>query len=197
MEASAIAINNFGALQKMAEFATLLHVLSEGEPKVIVEIGVGNGGSTWAFSKLAGLKKLIAIDLPSGPWGGSSKEETEKRFAQVAENTSAQFTYIAGNSQNSTCLSELENVLDGDEIDFLFIDGDHSYDGVKSDFLIYKHLVAPGGLIGFHDSCEHPKETGCEVKKFVDEIKDTCPVESYSEFICEPTNWGGIFVIKV
>ena len=36
-------------------------------------------------------------------------------------------------------------------MDFLFIDGDHSYEGVKRDFADYAPLVRPGGLIAFHD----------------------------------------------
>ena len=40
------------------------------------------------------------------------------------------------------------------KIDFLFIDGDHSYEGVKSDFELYSKILTPGGLIVIHDT--HP-----------------------------------------
>ena len=36
-------------------------------------------------------------------------------------------------------------------MDFLFIDGDHSYEGAKQDFENYSKLVRPGGLIALHD----------------------------------------------
>jgi predicted O-methyltransferase YrrM len=39
----------------------------------------------------------------------------------------------------------------GIKFDFIFIDGDHSYDGVKSDYEKYKQFLAPDGHIGFHD----------------------------------------------
>ena len=39
----------------------------------------------------------------------------------------------------------------GRKFDFLFVDGDHSYDGVVSDFVAYYPLVRPGGLIALHD----------------------------------------------
>ena len=39
----------------------------------------------------------------------------------------------------------------GKPLDFLFIDGDHAFKGVKSDFQLYSELVRPGGLIAFHD----------------------------------------------
>jgi len=36
-------------------------------------------------------------------------------------------------------------------LDFLFIDGDHSYEGVKKDFEMYSPLVKKEGIIAFHD----------------------------------------------
>jgi predicted O-methyltransferase YrrM len=41
--------------------------------------------------------------------------------------------------------------LDNKTIDFLFIDGDHSYKAVKSDFENYSKFVRKGGIIAFHD----------------------------------------------
>lgn len=37
-------------------------------------------------------------------------------------------------------------------IDYLHIDGDHTYEGSRQDFFDYKPLVAPGGIITFHDT---------------------------------------------
>lgn len=42
----------------------------------------------------------------------------------------------------------------------LFIDGDHSYGGVASDFNMYKEFVATNGVIGFHDICMFPETMG-------------------------------------
>lgn len=63
-------------------------------------------------------------------------------------------------------LSELANLIDrqGRPIDFLTIDGDHRYEGIKSDFLVYSSLVKEGGLIAFHDILLHPRVSVCEVE---------------------------------
>ncbi len=38
------------------------------------------------------------------------------------------------------------------QIDFLFIDGDHSYEGVKTDFELYSKLLSDRGIIAIHDT---------------------------------------------
>ena len=42
-------------------------------------------------------------------------------------------------------------------VDFVFIDGDHSYEGIKADWLAWGGLVSEGGIIGLHDSRSTPR----------------------------------------
>lgn len=196
-ELSSLSVSAYGALQKPSEFMALLECVEVLSPKIVVEIGVGRGGSSWAFSKLKGLEKLIAIDLPGGNWGGEAHESQKQAFQYIANHTKAEVSLISGSSQSAECFDNLKKVLRGKEIDFLFIDGDHSYEGVKTDFLTYSPLVRSKGLIGFHDICEHAPETGCDVKRFWDEIKASgIPDERFSEFIAEPVSWGGIGLVR-
>jgi hypothetical protein len=39
----------------------------------------------------------------------------------------------------------------GQTISLLFIDGDHVYEGVKKDFILWEPWVIKGGMIAFHD----------------------------------------------
>lgn len=196
---------SLGAMQKPEEFESLIALVDKhlpwvcaALPRVIVEIGAGKGGTSWAWSKL-GASKLIVIDLPNGPWGGT---DTQPMFKYISENTSTNIDLIYGNSQSSECLTALKDRLGDSRVDFLFIDGDHSYEGVKTDFLTYSPFVRSGGIIAFHDICEHSKKSGCEVKKFWDELKEAYPSSTVGdsrgtqEFIAEPKNWGGIGVIR-
>jgi hypothetical protein len=43
-------------------------------------------------------------------------------------------------------------VLQDIKIDFLFIDGDHSYEGVKLDFDLYSKILSKDGIIVLHDT---------------------------------------------
>ena len=56
-------------------------------------------------------------------------------------------------------------------IDFLFIDGDHTYEGVKSDFEMYSPLVRSGGLIALHDIVPGPEGCVGGVPKYWSELK--------------------------
>lgn len=52
-------------------------------------------------------------------------------------------------------------------LDFVFIDGDHSYEGVKRDLEAWLPLLKPGRWLGLHDYDNMPKHPG--VKEAVDE----------------------------
>jgi predicted O-methyltransferase YrrM len=58
---------------------------------------------------------------------------------------------LRGNSHDGETLEAVKRSLQGNPIDVLFIDGDHTYEGVRADFATYSQLVSPGGLVGLHD----------------------------------------------
>jgi predicted O-methyltransferase YrrM len=39
-----------------------------------------------------------------------------------------------------------------DQLDFAFIDGDHSWEGIKTDWAIVSEKIIPGGVVSLHDS---------------------------------------------
>ena len=99
------------------------------------------------------------------------------------------------NSQDPATLADLGGLVQGRGIDLLFIDGDHTYGGVKQDFVNYSGLVNPGGLIVFHDICKHREGMQCEVDVFWNEIKSN---HQHQEFIHDPRQgWAGIGVLFV
>jgi len=58
---------------------------------------------------------------------------------------------VEGGSRAPRTISAVSKALDGNKFDFLFIDGDHTYEGVKADFMLYRQFVREGGFIAFHD----------------------------------------------
>lgn len=197
-ELALTAVYTFGAMQKPEELAPLIDLVTKAQPRVIVEIGTGKGGTAWAWSKIPGVKKLILIDMPNGPFGGQESEEIRTKLQFIGNNTPAAVTYIAGNSINAECLEQVKKTLDGDTIDFLVIDGDHTLQGVKMDFILYSPLVTPDGYVAFHDVSLHAPETGCEVDKFWKEILESgIPEDRYSTFeLKTEPSWGGWGVMR-
>ena len=78
----------------------------------------------------------------------------------------------------------------------MFIDGDHTYDGVKADFEMYSPLVRKGGLFALHDICLHPPVMDCHVDKFWAELRQK--YSSTTEFVENPKQGGfGIGVVEL
>jgi predicted O-methyltransferase YrrM len=100
---------------------------------------------------------------------------------------------IRKDSHDLKTLKIVKEILGGKKLDFLFIDGDHTYKGVKMDFEMYSPLVRKGGIIAFHDIVPHPPESGCEVSKFFNEIKYSY---RFHEIVKDwNQRWAGIGVI--
>ena len=53
-------------------------------------------------------------------------------------------------------------------LDFVFIDGDHTYEGARLDIDVWRHVIKPGGLLSGHDYSYETK-SGKGVSRAVDE----------------------------
>ena len=99
-----------------------------------------------------------------------------------------------GSSHDYTMLEEVESILGEELLDFLFIDGDHTYEGVKQDYEMYRHLVKPGGWIGFHDTkdTEFHRNANCRVDQLWSELEG-----NKVDFLDNRSSFGGIGFIQV
>ena len=87
---------------------------------------------------------VVSIDL-----GSPILEEIARENVSKFNKRANPFWYIKGNSREKSTRLILKSITK--TIDILFIDGDHSFDGVIFDFLNYSPLVAIGGFIVFDD----------------------------------------------
>jgi len=114
-----------------------------------VEIGAYAGGSA-SLMMHRNNTKIISIDIgdPIDPQITIDNVKSNNKYENF-------YRYIHGNSQKDSTINHLIELLDGDKIDILFIDGDHSYDGVVEDFNNYVGFVNDGGFIVFDDYNDH------------------------------------------
>jgi hypothetical protein len=113
---------------------------------------------------------VISIDI-GHPINPKVVHENVEKF-NVHDN---EYTYIHGDSMSIRTINKLSDICDG--IDILFIDGDHSYRGVKSDFENYCGFVNTNGFIVFDDY--HDKNHSPDVKRYVDDLLTDPVIDNY------------------
>jgi predicted O-methyltransferase YrrM len=123
---------------------TLLREFLTGR-RVIVEIGVFEGFTTkyladWAEKK----SKVFGVDTFSpGRLGICWGELIAKRHNR---------SHIAASKLSLVnASSTMVGVLVPKQVDFVFIDGDHSLNGISSDWSFWTDRCLPGGIIALHD----------------------------------------------
>ena len=181
--------------QVRSEIIQLADLIRQRKPRSVVEIGTANGGTLSIWCALADPKAVIAsIDLPGGIHGGGYPYWRTFVYRHFAQPEQKLYLFRADSHQPDT-RDKLKSVLPPEGLDFLFIDADHTYDGVKGDFELYSPLVRRGGLVVLHDICVHPPEMDCHVDRFWSEIRSRYKTREYIE---NPGQGGfGIGVIEI
>lgn len=160
-------------------------------PHHVLEIGVRHGGTSALWHGLC-TGKVIGIDWEGRDSLGSACSGLTKKRHQELIDTYPRFRSVLGDSRSQATLKRVDI---GKTFDFIFIDGDHSYEGVRADFTNYRPLLSTGGCIAFHDIVDTPTTRGAGqgVFRFWSELKAQYP-DSWREF-CVNGEWGGIGVI--
>lgn len=179
---------NVNSTQIPSEINDLAAEVAKLQPKVIVEIGTYWGGTSLIWSQLAS-KRVITCDINRpGPRG-----ELIKNFPPPGSDCS--MSILTGDSHSADFAVRLEAELDGDKVDFLFIDGDHTEAGVEADYRAYRHLVRKGGIIAFHDIVDNQVLPNNQVQHFWKRLKQEAETQ---EFIEDRDQTGyGIGIVRV
>ena len=134
----------FHPLQRRRELVRLLELVQSMAPARVCEIGTASGGTFCALARAARPDAtLVTLDLSLTP----ERRVALPRFARDSQ----RIICLEGNSHNPAVPDQVRRLLSGAFLDVLFIDGDHSYEGVRHDFAMYGPLVREDGLVVFHD----------------------------------------------
>ncbi len=127
--------------QQTAEL--LYSLIRMTDPETVIEIGTANGNSAIAIGQALEdnkFGKLYTID--------PNKDEFVTLAIKKAK-LGNRIQYIIDYSFNAIPSLQLK------KIDFAFIDGNHNYENVVTDFNLVKNLIQPGGIVVFHDTIFH------------------------------------------
>lgn len=139
------AIYRYRAQHNEHELLAALALISYHDVATVLEIGTADCGSAWAWAQLPYVRTVITVDVqpPAGP------------FPYVTD-PGTQVIRVTGNSADPDTRSGVMIHLQKRQVDLLVIDGDHTGEMPKSDYMLYHGLVRPGGLILIHDTQGYP-----------------------------------------
>jgi predicted O-methyltransferase YrrM len=191
-----ISVQPVVASQQVDEIVPALERIERLRPQRVCEIGTAAGGTLYLLTRVSAPDALVvSIDLTISPHTRALRERLARPGQRVVS--------LAGDSHSEETAVRMEQLLDGQPLDALFIDGDHSYDGVRADFERYGRLVRSGGIIALHDVNEDfrtrhgivtPSISG-DVPRFWRELKERHRTE---ELIADPEQDGfGIGLVYV
>jgi predicted O-methyltransferase YrrM len=142
--------------------------------RMLAEIGVYHGVTTCRLRKaMDSSGVLIAIDpYPKQRLGFSAQRVVAHGEVSRIKGGTVKWMRKTGAEAARELIAN-----DSQRFDFVFIDGDHSWEGLQADWEGWSQLIAPGGVVGLHDSRSSPLR----------QIEDTGSVLFTREVItCDP-----------
>jgi predicted O-methyltransferase YrrM len=115
----------------------------------LVEIGVWHGVTTHRLrSVMSPDGLLVAVDpYPIGRLGFSMQQQIAHSEVGRVENGQVEWLRCVGAKAAEQYTARAHG-----PVDFIFFDGDHSYDGLRGDWEAWSPLLAPGAVAALHDS---------------------------------------------
>lgn len=134
-----------------------------------LEIGIFDRGNlAYVASLLADDAVLIGIDVEDDP------ERDSLLRAQLKPGQ--RYHSVIASSRTPQAVDAVRDILAGNMLDAVFIDGDHTAYGALADYALYEQFVGNNGLFLFHDSVWEGDEFHKGVCDALDEISRVDPI---------------------
>lgn len=131
-------------LQQPEELERLVEIYAKREPARVLEIGTHTGGTLNHWCHNGSPQTVVGVDI-------GEHDNYMKDFVFWKARHS-DLHLIRGHSQDSLVISK---IWDLGPYDFIFIDGDHTYEGVLRDWQTAVSASAPDAVVAFHDIVAH------------------------------------------
>jgi predicted O-methyltransferase YrrM len=176
--------------QDMGELQALIDYMREAGVTRYLEIGARHGDTFYEIMRQLPALEGVAVDLPDGKWGTQKSLAPLKSCIDDLQKQGRAVELILG---DSTAKETRDAIKQYRPYDIVLIDGDHSYEGVKKDWLFVKSLKPD--YVVFHDIVEGGKpdaKTGdtIGVPAFWQELKTKHKKYDFAEIISEGSAFG-------
>jgi cephalosporin hydroxylase len=156
------------AVQVDYELKSFLAFIEKKQISNYLEIGSAHGDTFFEVVKrLPAGSKAVAIDFPEKSWGLSGSQKNLIKACGELKGMGYDVSFCFGDSKDQGIIDLVKA-----DYDMVFIDGDHTYEGVKADWLNYGKM---GKYVAFHDivDSELPNLDGeiIKVPSFWNELK--------------------------
>lgn len=122
-----------------------------------VEIGVAEGWYSRQIMELGKVTKLYGID-PYTPHGGYRDYTRETTFDKLRTKAHERLDDYPNYEFIETYSLKAAERFEDNSLDFVYIDGDHSYEAVMDDITVWVEKVKPGGILAGDDYTRSPRD---------------------------------------
>jgi cephalosporin hydroxylase len=156
--------NHVETSQNRDDLDQLYHfMLTQPPMNVFVEIGVWQGGTLLLLSQFVHAKGLvIGIDKYNSAVRHDERNKQRSALVMKRMHEIRELNVMLVQSYSLAAVPQVQTLLGGRKIDYLHIDGDHTYTAVQADFAAYLPLMSPTGLVQFHDINTEGKVLGSQ-----------------------------------
>lgn len=158
-------------MQLQPELTEMVKRIEKKSPRLVLEIGTARGGTLCLLCRFSAPDAtIISVDLPFGRNGGGYPKWKEPHYQNFTKPDQT-LHLLRANSHAPETLQRVKDLIGTRRFDFMLIDGDHSYEGVKQDYHSYSQLLAPDGIIALHDILPNLSDPSIDVNRFWEELE--------------------------
>jgi len=166
-----------GLSTTLLDLKVLRALCLHSQAKNVLEFGVRFGHTAnFLLSQSSYIQKYIGIDVP--PDFKTTKQSQQSEVPNVIGSVCKDHRYQSVILKNGTKDLEENPFIFGCSFDFIFVDADHSMDGISRDTKIAEKLINPNGIIVWHDFSNEEDVTSFLNNKSLSDDKITYVVNS-------------------